>query len=62
MPVFLSAGRSDPIVPVRETERLGKLFRGYGADVSISWHGRGHELGEEGIRAAQEWLARASLV
>ena len=59
LPVLIAAGRRDVIVPVRESERLASLLRGWGADVSEHWSPGGHALGEDDIEAAREWLARA---
>jgi len=56
-PVFLAAGRHDPIVPAEETERVVRQYRGFGADVSLHWRAQGHELGEDDVLAAREWLS-----
>lgn len=56
--VHIAAGRRDPIVPPRESERLAALLRGFGADVSLHWSEGGHALGEDDIEAARAWLAR----
>jgi predicted esterase len=34
------------------------MFESGGADVSISWHRGGHELGADDIEAAKAWLSR----
>jgi len=36
-PVFIGAGRQDPLVAVTEIERLAALLRSAGAEVSVSW-------------------------
>ncbi len=54
--VFLSAGRTDPMVPGENTERLAKLLGDYGADVELQWNAGGHTLGAEDIGAAAHWL------
>jgi predicted esterase len=56
--VFISAGRLDPIVPSGQVEELGALLKSGGADVTISWHRGGHELGEDDVRAAKNWLSK----
>ena len=56
--VFIGAGRLDPIVPSGQVEELGALFESGGADLTISWSQRGHELGGDDIRAAKIWLSR----
>ena len=55
--VFIGAGRLDPIVPSAQVEELGAIFESGGADVTISWSQRGHELGEDDVRAAKTWLS-----
>lgn len=55
--VFIDAGRLDPIVPSGQVQELGALLESGGADVTISWHQRGHELGEDDVRAARTWLS-----
>ena len=57
-PVFIGAGRFDPLVPTQETERLAALLQRAGANVSISWQPGGHALSLEEARAASEWLKR----
>ena len=56
-PVYLAAGRSDEIVPQENTERLAELLRETGADVTLDWQPRGHDLGPNEIKAARQWLA-----
>jgi len=56
--VFIGAGRLDPIVPSAQVEELGAIFESGGADVTISWSQRGHELGEDDVRAAKAWLSK----
>ncbi len=55
-PVYLAAGRSDPIVPAKNTERLAGLLRGAGAEVTLDWQPGGHGIGSAEIQAAQRWL------
>ena len=55
--VFLSAGRSDTMVPASNTEQLATMLTGYGADVTMQWSPGGHSLGRDDVVAAQEWLA-----
>jgi phospholipase/carboxylesterase len=56
--VFIGAGRSDPIVPSGQVEELAAMFESGGADVAIAWRQGGHELGEDDVRAARDWLSR----
>jgi len=57
MPVFLSAGQRDPIVPAENTIELGRMLEDAEADVSLHWHPGGHQLGLDDIEAATRWLA-----
>ena len=56
VPVSIAAGSQDPIVSPAETERLGELLRGAGAEVSVSFARAGHGLTQAEIEAAQRWL------
>jgi len=56
--VFIGAGRRDPIVPSEQVEELAAMFESGGADVAIAWRQGGHELGEDDVRAARDWLSR----
>ncbi len=55
-PIFISAGRADPIVAVSETERLEKLLQQAGATVTTHWQNGGHGLSQEDVREARTWL------
>ena len=57
-PVFIGAGRQDPLVAVAETERLAALLRSAGADVTIDWQPGGHALTREEAAATQSWLEK----
>jgi phospholipase/carboxylesterase/glyoxalase family protein len=56
--VFIGAARLDPLIPSGQAEELAALFKSGGADVSISWHQGGRELGDDDVQAAKHWLAR----
>ncbi len=56
-PVYLGAGRLDPIIPVDNVSRLGELLEGYGADVTLIWQPTGHGLTREDVESAKDWLA-----
>ena len=56
--VFLSAGRTDTMIPAAQTERLASLLRDCGADVELHWSPGGHSLTLPDITAAKEWLGR----
>ena len=59
--VFIGAARLDPLIPSGQPEELAALFESGGADVTISWHQGGRELGEDEIQAAKYWLAREKI-
>lgn len=56
-PVFLGAGRNDPLVSVAEAERLAALLTRAGADVTLHWHPGGHAIDRGVVTAAHGWLA-----
>ena len=60
-PVFLSAGRNDPIVTPENTQRLAAILQSAKADVTLYWHNAGHALTREEIAAAREWIAVRSI-
>jgi len=57
-PVYVSAGVTDPIVARSETEKLVKMLREYGADVTLSWVNTGHALVGQEVQDAKVWLGR----
>lgn len=56
--VFLSGGVQDPIIPRENTERLAAMLTSFGAETEVYWHRGGHELGQDDLRAAKQWLSR----
>lgn len=56
--VHVSAGRSDPIAPPEDAERLATLLTEAGAAVDLRWHPGGHELGPAQVRSASAWTVR----
>jgi predicted esterase len=57
--VFVSAGRSDPLTPVSNVERLAGILRVAGARVDLAWDPEGHALPPAAVDAARVWLARS---
>lgn len=55
--VLLTGGRYDAIVPVEQSDELGRLLREAGAGVDVALFPGGHELTEAEIAATSEWLA-----
>lgn len=59
VPVFIPAGRQDPIVPAAESERLAALLGRAGAPVALHWEAGGHGLTQGDLTAARDWMAGA---
>lgn len=57
VPVFLSGGRDDTLVPAHQTERLEAILRAAGADVTVHWERGGHALTAQEVEAARRWFA-----
>jgi predicted esterase len=55
--VLISAGRMDPIVPIKSVERLVELFEVSRAEVTLKWQVAGHNLLPSEVREAANWLA-----
>jgi phospholipase/carboxylesterase/glyoxalase family protein len=55
-PVLICNGEHDPLVPVKETERLASLLRTAGAEVTLLMQPVGHQLIQDDIDAAKNWL------
>ncbi len=56
-PIFIGAGRADPLVEPAQTEQLASLFRQAGAPVELFWQNGEHNVSLEEVRAAKDWLA-----
>lgn len=56
-PIFIGAGRTDPLVPHEQTEQLAELYRQAGASVELFWQNGGHSVSLEEVKAAREWLS-----
>ena len=54
--IFMSSGLRDPIATRQEAEKLSGLLKQAGAVVVLQWQDIGHELTQEDIQAAKEWL------
>lgn len=57
--VLLSEGRSDPIVPAANAERLAAILRDAGAEVTLRWQSASHQLVRQDLDVARAWLAGA---
>ena len=56
--VLLASGRHDPIIPAEQVGILAGMVEIAGADVSLSWHDGGHELGKDDLTVARDWLSQ----
>jgi predicted esterase len=56
--VFIGAGRSDPIVPVTQVERLAAFLGDAGAKVTVHWERGGHGITPTEVDAAHDWIAQ----
>ncbi len=55
-PVFIGAGRLDPVATPDGTRELGALLERAGAEVTFHWHAGAHMVTPEEMAAAREWL------
>jgi phospholipase/carboxylesterase len=55
IPVFIGAGKNDPICTPQETEELQLLLREAGASVTVHWESMGHRLTHTEVAAAAAW-------
>lgn len=58
IPIFIGAGRNDPICSPEETEELDQLLQGAGAKVTIHWEHFGHQLTRTEVAAAAKWYGQ----
>ena len=59
--VLITAGRFDPIAPTALTERLKGWFGAQGASTALTWHEGGHEIRQNELVAARDFLAAPPL-
>lgn len=55
-PVYIGAGRADPLVAPDQTEALADLLGKAGAEVDLYWQQAGHGLVMDDIQSAAAWL------
>ncbi len=58
LPVFIGAGKNDPICPPQETEELQQLLNNAGAKVHLKWDNMGHQLSRAEVEEAAEWFSK----
>jgi phospholipase/carboxylesterase len=57
-PFFCAHGRADPVVSIDDYEELVELLVAAGAEVELHWYDRGHEISEQEVRDARDWLVK----
>ena len=57
-PIFIGAGRSDPLIDPSQTGRLAALLQEAGAEVELRWAPGGHQLDPREVEAARAWIER----
>jgi predicted esterase/catechol 2,3-dioxygenase-like lactoylglutathione lyase family enzyme len=58
VPVFIGAGKADPIATPETAGRLAELLRRAGADVTVHWTTGGHTVTKGELDAARAWIER----
>ncbi|QTD39904.1 alpha/beta hydrolase [Sporosarcina sp. Te-1] len=58
IPVFITAGKNDPICPAQETMDLENLLVGAGAKTEVHWEMNGHSLTQTEVVAAAKWYEK----
>ncbi|WP_342078818.1 alpha/beta hydrolase [Yoonia sp. SS1-5] len=59
--VLITAGQTDPICPVPQTQAFATYLSDQGADVTLNWHPGGHQIARSEIAAVQAFLANYSV-
>jgi phospholipase/carboxylesterase len=54
--IFMSSGLRDPIATRQEAETLSGLLKQASAIVDLQWQNSGHELTQDDVHAARQWL------
>lgn len=58
IPVLVTAGKQDPMVPERLTHRLTELLTAGGATVETHWESGGHNLTRTELETARSWVTK----
>ena len=58
VPVFITAGKNDPICPAQETMDLDSLLTEAGAQTEVHWEMNGHSLTQTEVAAAAKWYEK----
>jgi len=57
--VFMSFGAIDPLMPAGESEKLTKLYKNFGADVTVNIEPTGHQLSHADLDKAAGWISKS---
>lgn len=55
-PIFIGAGRNDPIVPASDTTQLAQLLESAGANITLHWRSGGHALTPGEVESARQYV------
>ncbi len=58
LPIFIGAGKNDPLISGKETIELKEMLRKAGAQVEEYWGEAGHQLTREEILKAKDWFEK----
>ena len=61
-PVYLGAGRFDPLIPAAGSAELARLLEQAGARVTLEWQPTGHQLAPAELDGVRRWLAAGAAV
>lgn len=53
--VFIAAGANDPMCSPEESEELAMTLKKAGADTTLHWENKGHQLSNNEVEAARKW-------
>ena len=56
LPIFIAAGKNDPICSLQESQELKELLENAGAAVHMHWENYGHQLTRTEVEAAANWF------
>ncbi|QFK70760.1 alpha/beta hydrolase [Pradoshia sp. D12] len=58
LPIFIGAGKNDPICSPEETKELSEILKAAGAKVEVYWEQNGHQLTQSEVEAAGLWFSQ----
>lgn len=58
VPVFIGAGKNDPICLPEETKDLQQYLTDAGSDVTVYWESYGHQLTRTEVEEARKWYEK----